>query len=138
MGSIKMAFQHCIWNTKNREPQISDESIREEFCEFIKSKIKAMNIGIDEMYCSPDHLHCLCVYPENESTPEIFSKLREQAHGWLTAKGYPDVEWDNDYLTLPVMEDELESERLYIRGQKSYHQMYSLQEEYSTLFSRII
>lgn len=138
MGSIKMAFQHCIWNTKNRESQIHDEGIRQEFCEFIKSRTEAMNVGIDEMYCSPDHLHCLCMYPEDEKMPVIFSKLKEQAKDWMTAKGYPDVEWENDYLSLPVKNDELENERQFIRGQKSYHEKYSLQEEYGVLFSRII
>ncbi|GEM_PF-5553106 len=138
MGIINTTFQHCIWSTKNWEQLINDEGIRQELCEFIRSRAKTMNIGIEDIYCKANHLHYLCMYPESENILGIYTKLKEQTQGWLAAKGYADVEWDDDYLLLPVSENELDDERRFIRELMNNNEMRSLDEVYRTLFNRII
>ncbi|NDV60421.1 transposase [Bacteroides sp. 519] len=126
---------HVVWSTRDWEPHLRNETVRNKLFTFLQSRDSLYGVNIEQINGGHEHVHCLFLNTTNEDAKKIIRTMRKDANIWLKEKGYPECKWDNDFLVLPVTDDDLNDVSLYIKDQTSYHEQYSFAHEYDLLLS---
>lgn len=131
MGSSNL---HCLWNTRDWEPQLENDAVREELFSHLQNRALMYGVDIDRINGSSEHVHCLFLNANKEDISTVIRMMKKDANKWLKEKGHLEVKWERDYFVFPVTSDEKVNEiRKFIENQTVYHKLYSFAQELNYL-----
>lgn len=142
MPYIKV-YIHFVWSTKNREPFLETQEIRQKVWNHIRENGKEKDIFIDFVNGYSDHCHCLVSLGVDQTIQKVMQLIKGESSFWINK--YPEAirilngrkfGWQDEYFALSVSESMIDRVRNYIKNQEEHHQHQSSLEEYDEFISK--
>ena len=135
MPTIKVHL-HFVWTTKNRNPLLSKQSIRDQLWQHIRENAKNKNIHILEVGGHCDHCHCLISLNKDQTISKIGQLLKGESSFWINRSGLITdyFEWQDEYYVESTSIDSIPSVINYIQLQEEHHRKYTFEEEVEKFF----
>jgi putative transposase len=121
-------FVHCIFSTKNREPSIAVERIRELHA-YLGGVARVEGLALIAAGGSRDHIHLLFTLPATSSLADAVQKLKGSSSRWMG----PAFSWQEGYGAFSVSPSQVEAVERYIRNQEQHHRKRSFEDEFIAL-----
>jgi REP element-mobilizing transposase RayT len=104
MSFIKI-WIHCVWNTKDKIPVLTNE-IRQQLFVHIKEYSINNKIFIDRINGSVEHVHCLISLGNDQNISRIMNLIKGESSHWINSLKLLNrkLEWQNDYYAISVSE----------------------------------
>ncbi|MDH6314058.1 putative transposase [Parabacteroides sp. PFB2-10] len=128
MPFIKIML-HCVWSTKNREPFLSDKTIRHELFKHILANAREKGIFIDHIGGEKEHVHCLISLGCEQNISKIIQLIKGESSHWFNKIFGQRLEWQDDYFVVSVSESQLSKVRAYILNQEEHHKRKNFNDE---------
>ncbi|MDL2247537.1 IS200/IS605 family transposase [Bacteroides sp. OttesenSCG-928-J23] len=120
---------HCVWSTKYRNPDLSDDNLRHRLFAHIRKNARNKGIWIDQIGGMPDHVHCLISLTARQSIEEIMQLIKGESSYWYNQQVGSPLQWQNDYFAASVSAQRVDTVRRYIQNQEQHHAHQSFDEE---------
>lgn len=129
MTYIRMMI-HCVWSTKNREPQLVNKDYRIQLFEHIRIHSYNKGIYIDTIGGDKEHVHCLISLGGIQNIAKIIQLIKGESSFWFNKKGWNTLQWQDDYFAVSIGESQVDIVRRYIHNQEEHHKRKSFDVEY--------
>ena len=125
-------YIHLVWSTKNRNPYLETEKIREAMWQHIRDNGKEKGIFIDFVNGHQEHCHCLVSLGTEQTISKVIQLIKGESAFWFNKQGFikEKLEWQNDYFAVSVAQSVLNRVRNYIKNQEEHHRKKTFQMEY--------
>ncbi|MDP1879693.1 MAG: IS200/IS605 family transposase [Parachlamydiaceae bacterium] len=135
--SLSNILIHIIFSTKNRQPMIFPE-IMKELHSYMVGIAQACNAQVHEIGGIEDHVHLLISLPRILPISKLIEEIKKSSSKWVKTKGnsYIDFAWQNGYGAFSIGQSAYENLRKYIQTQKTHHQKISFQDEYRAFLKK--
>ena len=121
---------HCVWTTKNRIPFLSDK-IRNKVIYHIRDNARGKGIYIDHINGYFEHLHALVSLGGKQDISDIMQLIKGESSFWINKNKLTKLrfEWQDDFYSVSIGMNRLDTLRQYIRNQVEHHKTISFKEE---------
>ena len=133
--SLARVVLHVVFSTKNREPFLKDDDVR--------NRLHAYMAGVlQRMGCEPiliggveDHVHVLCNLSRTVTIAQLVEEAKKSPSKWVKEQGpqYREFFWQSGYGAFSVSQSNVEQVRAYIATQGEHHRKVSFQDEFRAL-----
>jgi len=132
MAYLRVWIQ-MVWSTKNREPLINNNELRQKLFQHITENAKDKNIRLDCLNGTCDHVHALVSLGPDQTIAKIAQLIKGESSHWLNQQSLVrrKFEWQDDYFAVSVSDSAVDQVRWYIKNQEEHHRKKSLSEEWS-------
>lgn len=136
--SLSAVYIHLVFSTKERQPLLSEKSVRDELHAYLSGISKTLDCPPIEVGGVEDHVHVLARFGRTITQAEWVKELKRVSSIWLKTKGtaYLDFEWQKGYADFSVSQSNLAIVQQYIRNQDEHHRKMNFQEELRALLRK--
>ena len=136
--SLSAVYIHLVFSTKDRQPFLRDQSVRETLHAHLGSVSKQLDCPPILIGGVEDHVHLLARFGRTITQSEWVKELKRVSNGWLKEQGpeYHDFEWQRGYADFSVSASKLEEVKRYIAGQPKHHRKIGFQDELRAFLRR--
>ena len=135
--SLSAVYIHLVFSTKERQPFLRGEDIRQA----LHSQIGEISKRLD---CPPivtggiaDHIHLLARFGRTITQAEWVKEVKRVSNLWLKKEHLiSEFEWQGGYADFSVSPSSLERVKQYIINQQHHHRKMSFQDEMRALFRK--
>ena len=132
--SLSKIYIHTVFSTKNREPFLSHDQIREELHAYMGGIAKQLDCYPIRIGGTADHVHLLTSLSRATSVADLVKEIKRVSSIWLHEKGNSGFKWQAGYASFSVSESKLESVEKYVSSQIEHHRKVSFQDELRRFF----
>src|SRR5262245_3394237 len=129
--SLANVLIHVVFSTKNRQPFLKIESVRDELHAYTITVLKSLDSPSLAINSVEDHIHILCSLSRKISVAELVEKLKTSTSKWLKTKD-PALKrfyWQAGYGVFSVSESKRAEVMRYIARQQEHHRRMTYQDE---------
>ncbi|MCU0452421.1 MAG: IS200/IS605 family transposase [Bacteroidetes bacterium] len=122
-GNLVRIYLHFNWSTKNRVPNIDEESER-IIMQVVRSKAIELGLYIVAFNGTQDHIHVLASMPPMLSPSEVVKHFKGASAFAINKARAPRMarfEWQRGFAVISVSPEAVKRIRKYIEGQKEHH-----------------
>ena len=134
--SLSKIYIHTVFSTKNREPFLSDTSLREELHAYMGGIAKQIDCHPIRIGGTADHVHLLTVLARTQAVAELVKEVKRVSSLWLHEKGISGFKWQAGYASFSVSQSSLERAGSYVENQMEHHQSVGFQDELRRFFAK--
>jgi REP element-mobilizing transposase RayT len=129
---------HFVWSTKEREPFLTTQEIRQIVWQHIRENAKLKGIYIDVVNGYSDHCHSLVSLGIDQTISKIMQLIKGESSFWINRQNLCNkkFEWQDEYFAVSVSESMLGRVRNYILNQEEHHKHKTYQEEYDEFINK--
>ena len=127
--SLSKIYLHTVFSTKNREPFISDASLRNELHAYMGGIANQLDCHPIRTGGTEDHVHMLTTLARNRTVADLVKEVKRVSSAWLHEKGISGFKWQAGYASFSVSQSNLERVESYISNQVEHHSKASFQNE---------
>lgn len=95
--SASKIYIHTVFSTKNREPFLSDASVREELHAYMGGIANQLECHPVRVGGTADHVHLLTTLARTKTVSEIVKEVRRISSVWIHDKGISSFQWPAGY-----------------------------------------
>jgi len=134
MTSYRQIYYYFVFNTKNRQRTIPDESSQELY-KYIWGIIKNKGCKLYRINGSSEHLHLLCDLHPSIALADFVRDIKISTSEWVKQnKNFPDFAGSGDgYGGFTISHDDRLRVINYIKNQKEHHKREDFIDEYKRL-----
>jgi REP element-mobilizing transposase RayT len=128
---------HCIFSTRDRQPQI-DEELRPQLFAYVGGIVRAMDGVALTINRVADHLHLLLSLPPTVAIAEAMRVVKANSSKWVHEQ-WPErasFAWQTGYGAFTVSQSQAGSVKQYIAEQEEHHKRMTFQEEFVAFLKR--
>ena len=105
--SLAQIYLHIIYSTKNRQPFLTDPTVRAELHAYLAGICKNLDSPAVIIGGVADHVHILTRYSRTHSVAELVRELKRESSKWIKEKSsdLSDFHWQDGYGTSPSAPD---------------------------------
>jgi putative transposase len=136
-NSYTVCFMHCVFSTKERRQQITDD-FRDRLWAHVggvarENGMKAIAIG-----GTSDHIHVLLSLPATMTASKAVQLIKGGSSKWVhdTFPQHGLFAWQEGYGAFSVSKSRVEDTVAYINSQAQHHAKRSFQDEYRALLEK--
>lgn len=136
MPFIKV-YIHFVWSTKNRQPFLATQEMRQKVWQHIRENAKLKGIFVDFINGYSDHCHCLVSLGVDQTIQKTMQLIKGESSFWINKNvelapflNEQKFEWQDEYFAVSVSESMIDKVRNYIKNQEHHHQSKTFAEEY--------
>jgi len=119
--SLSKIYIHTVFSTKNREPFLSDTSLREELHAYMGGIAKQLDCHPIRVGGTADHVHLLTTLARTKTVADFVKEVKRVSSLWLHEKGISGFKWQAGYASFSVSESRVESVEKYVSSQEEHH-----------------
>jgi REP-associated tyrosine transposase len=136
--SLSRVWLHIVFSTKDRQPLLRDEQLREEMFKMlghVANELDCLSGGVGGW---EDHVHLLCGLSRTVTIAELVETLKKETSKWAKdrAPQWHRFYWQNGYGAFSVSQSLVGQVQAYIKRQKEHHSTQSFQVEFRMLCDR--
>ena len=122
---------HLVFSTKNREPYLIIDDLRQKVFHHIKENAEKKDIWLDCVNGYSDHAHCLISLKREQSISKVAQLIKGEASFWINKNLNLKQKfvWQDDFWAVSISESHLLTVREYIHSQEEHHRKKSFSEE---------
>jgi len=136
-------YIHFVWSTKNREPFLATEEMRQKVWHHMRENAKLKGIFIDFINGHKEHCHRLVSLSINQTIEKIIQLIKGECSFWINKQNEfipvlagRKFEWQDEYFAVSVSESQVDKVRNYIKNQEEHHKHKTFQQEYDELIKK--
>ncbi|HET7116969.1 MAG TPA: IS200/IS605 family transposase [Hanamia sp.] len=136
-------YIHFVWSTKNRDPFLANEEMRQKVWHHIRENAKLKGIFIDFVNGHKEHCHCLVSLSIDQTIKKIIQLIKGECSFWINKQNEfipvlagRKFEWQEEYFAVSVSESQVDRVRNYIKNQEEHHKHKTFQQEYDELIEK--
>jgi putative transposase len=135
--SLASILVHIIFSTKNRQPMILDEIIK-DLHSYMAGISRAHDSHVHEIGGIEDHVHLLVSLPKTLSLSKLIEEIKKSSSKWIKTQGnqHANFAWQNGYGAFSIGQSVYEELRKYIQNQKNHHKKISFQDEFREFLNK--
>ena len=124
-------YIHFVWSTKNIEPILNTQELRQKVWKHISENAKEKGIFIDFISGYSEHCHCLISLGIDQTMSKIMQLIKGESSYWINKNMLTNskFEWQEDYYGVSISESMVDRVRNYIKGQEKHHKFKSYNSE---------
>ena len=107
--SLSKIYIHTVFSTKNREPFLSDDALRDELHAYMGGIAKQLDCYPIRVGGTADHVHLLTVLVRTRTVADFVKEVKRVSSAWLHEKGVSGFKWQAGYASFSVSESMLET-----------------------------
>ncbi len=136
--SLAQIYLHIIYSTKQREPFLIDNNIRQEMHAYSAGTIKAYGSHPLIVGGTADHVHILCTLPKTETYAKLIGESKRNSSKWIKTKNpkLSSFQWQSGYGAFSVSHSLVSNVQEYIQNQEEHHQVRTFQEEFREFLTK--
>jgi putative transposase len=134
--SLSRLLVHSIFSTKDRQPFLRSEEIRNEIYAYIAGTLENLQCPSILIGGVEDHIHILSSLSKNLALSELIGRIKGASSKRLKEKGIHGFSWQNGYGAFSVSESNVAAVTSYIANQAEHHRKFSFQDELRQLLKR--
>ena len=127
--SLSKIYIHTVFSTKNREPFLSDDALRDELHAYMGGIAKQLDCYPIRVGGTADHVHLLTVLVRTRTVADFVKEVKRVSSAWLHEKGVSGFKWQAGYASFSVSQSNLERVEKYVDHQMEHHRSVGFQEE---------
>ena len=130
-------LSHCIFSTKDRQPQITPKLAPELFA-YMGGIVRSLNGVALLINGVPDHVHMLVSLPPTLAMADAMRLVKANSSKWVH-ETYPDqgaFSWQTGYGAFSVSRSNRVAVEAYIAKQEEHHRAVTFQEEFVTFLKK--
>jgi putative transposase len=130
--SLSRVLLHIIFSTKNRFAFLTDSDTQKRMHAYLAGAFNHLDSPAIEVGGTKDHVHILCLQSKNHAISEIIRKAKGNSSSWAKTLGgrCRKFSWQSGYGAFSMHQSQIESVKMYIKGQAEHHRRKTFQEEY--------
>ena len=131
-------YLHIVFSTKNRDPFLSNDDVRNEMHTYLGGTCNKLGCQILIVGGVADHIHILCMYVRTMTIGDLVGDIKRDSSKWVKRKGgiLSKFAWQNGYSVFSVGLSEIERLRYYIAKQEGHHKKVTFQDEMREYFKK--
>ena len=114
--SLSKVYIHTVFSTKNREPFLADEALREELHAYMGGIAKQLECYPVRVGGTADHVHLLTTLARTKMISELVKEVKRVSSVWLHEKGISGFKWQAGYASFSVSQSNLEFDERFVWG----------------------
>jgi putative transposase len=136
--SLAQIYLHIVFSTKNRQPFLLDQTIRDEMHQYLGGACNNLDSPVLRVGGVADHVHILCRLGKTIAVADLVKELKRESSKWIKTKSptMADFYWQSGYGAFSVSPGHVEALRTYIANQEEHHRKASFQEEFRRLLTK--
>src|SRR5262245_65160107 len=136
--SLANVLIHVVFSTKNRQPFLKIESVRDELHAYTISVLKSLDSPSLAINSVEDHIHILCQLSRKIAIAELIEELKTSTSKWLKTKApsLHDFHWQSGYGVFSVSQSKRDDVVRYIQSQEEHHHHINYQDEFRQLCAK--
>jgi len=136
--SLAKLLVHLIYSTKNREPLLKDDVLRDELHRYSAGILKEWDSPAILINSVDDHVHILFLPSKKHALIRIVGEVKKGSSKWLKSKApsLANFHWQNGYGAFSVSQSGVDDLGKYIANQKEHHRHRTFQEEFREFLKR--
>ena len=134
--SLADLLTHLIFSTKNREPLLLDNDLRQRTHAYLAAVLKDLRCPALIVGGVADHAHILSQLAKTQSISGVMEHLKASSSKWLKAQGVRTFSWQRSYGAFSVSQSQAASVVSYIKKQEEHHRTVKFEEEFRLFLKR--
>ena len=134
--SLSKIYIHTVFSTKNREPFLSDDALRDELHAYMGGIAKKLDCYPIRIGGTADHVHLLTVLARTRAVADFVKEVKRVSSAWLREKGISGFKWQAGYARFSVSQSRLERVEKYVEGQPEHHRSVGFRDELRRFFEK--
>ena len=134
--SLSKIYIHTVFSTKNREPFLSDDALRDELHAYMGGIAKQLDCHPIRIGGTADHIHLLTVLARTKTVADFVKEVKRVSSGWLREKGISGFKWQAGYASFSVSQSNLERVKKYVDQQMEHHRSVGFRDELRQFFEK--
>ena len=134
--SLANILTHLIFSTKNREPLLTDNDLRQRAHAYLAVVLKDLRCPALIVGGVADHVHILCQLAKTQSVSVVMEHLKASSSKWLKTQGVRTFSWQRGYGAFSVSQSNVASVVSYIEQQEEHHRTVTFEEEFRLFLKR--
>ena len=136
--SLAQIYLHIVFSTKNREPFLCDETIRDEMHNYLGGTCNELKCQVLRVGGVADHVHIVCTLGRQISVSDLIRELKRDSSKWakLQSPSLADFSWQNGYGAFSVSPGHVDALLTYVEKQEQHHATESFQVEFRRLLTK--
>ena len=127
--SLSKIYIHTVFSTKNREPFLSNDELRDELHAYMGGITKQLDCYPIRVGGVTDHVHLLTTLARTVSVSDLVKEVKRVSSIWLNEKGMSGFKWQAGYASFSVSQSNLDRVDTYVATQMEHHRTASFQDE---------
>ena len=136
--SLAQIYLHIVFSTKNRQPFLADESIRDQTHRYLGQTCNNLGCSVLRVGGIADHVHILCRLGRSIHVADLVKELKRESSKWLKTKdpSLADFQWQNGYGAFSVSPGHVGILQDYIANQEEHHRAETFQDEFRRILKK--
>ncbi|MFQ5651243.1 MAG: IS200/IS605 family transposase [bacterium] len=133
--SLVQIYLHLVFSTKQRQPFLADQQIREQTHAYLAGICKNLKCPALIVGGVADHVHMLNRHSKNLSVADFLRELKRASSEWIKtlSSALSSFHWQNGYGAFSISPSHVAEVRKYIANQAEHHHHESFQDEFRRL-----
>ncbi len=133
--SLAQIYVHIVFSTKNRQPYLSDASVRRDMHQYLAGICHNTGSPAIEVGGVEDHVHVLCRLAKTQAPSDLIKTLKQASTTWAkqTHASLSNFYWQRGYGAFSISPGHVADLRRYILDQEQHHKGVSFQDEFRRL-----
>jgi putative transposase len=129
---------HLVFSTKNRQPFLSSNILRQKVFQHILENAKSKGIVISCVNGYFDHVHVLFRLLPLQQISKVVQLIKGESAFWINRNKLTieTFQWQNEYFAVSVGKSDFERVFNYIQNQEKHHSSKSFGKEYNSLLKK--
>jgi putative transposase len=134
--SLSKIYIHTVFSTKNHEPFLSNDALREELHAYMGGIAKQLDCHPIRVGGTADHVHVLTVLARTKAVSDFVKEVRRVSSIWIGEKGISGFKWQAGYASFSISQSNLERVEKYVDSQLGHHRSIGFQDELRRFFDK--
>jgi putative transposase len=136
--SLAQIYVHLVFSTKDRQPFLTDVSLRNEMHSFLGGACRTFDCPVLRVGGVADHVHILCRLGRKASVADLVKEINRASSIWVKDRSpsLRDFYWQAGYGAFSVSPSHVERLIEYIENQEAHHRKESFQDEFRRLLRK--
>lgn len=133
--SLIQIYVHIVFSTKNRQPFLQDDAVREHTHAYLKGICDNQGSPSIRVGGAEDHVHILCRLSKTLDVSTLIRELKRESSKWIKDEFLHLAEfyWQNGYGAFSVSPSHVDALIEYIENQVEHHRRATFQDEFRRL-----
>ena len=136
--SLARVYLHIVFSTKNREPFLVQDQVRQGVHAHLASLCGANRSPAIQIGGVADHVHVFCALGRTVAIADLVKEIKRGSTKRLKAQSseLADFAWQDGYGAFSISPSHVPELERYIRNQEKHHRTESFEDEYRRLLAK--
>lgn len=133
--SLVQVYLHIVFSTKQRQPYLSDQVLREKLYGYLAGICKNLDCPALKIGGVEDHIHLLTRQAKTVAISDFLRELKRSSSTWIKTQSreLSSFHWRDGYGAFSISPSHVKQVETYIANQEQHHRKESFQDEFRRL-----